>query len=153
MGVLARVDDGILRIQADDMDDEVDAAIAPEPRRALQQPNPEIDICCLAQRMDDHFDIVEGRQQWYEDAMTAFFTHHGVHYPILFLHHTSNDMMDPTHLGLSSITTRMMSHRVILFIFILFLLYLVLVFILVLLIFWCVLFFFKLGSLFYFCLF
>lgn len=63
----------------------------PAPQGAQQGPEPKIDIRYLVQRMDEslqrmyeRFDIMERRQQWYMDAMTAFFARHGFHYPTPF---------------------------------------------------------------------
>ena len=101
MRVLERGGDGVLRVRPDDVADE-EGAVEPQPRRvqrrrpaprgAQQGPEPEIDMRYLAQGIDrldmrvqnlsEYVAHVDRQQQWYGDALNAFFAHQGFQYSV-----------------------------------------------------------------------
>ena len=103
MCVLERGGDGVLRVRADDVADKEGAAEPqprwvqrrrPVPRGAHQGPESEIDMRYLAQGIDrldmrvqnlsEYVAHVGKQQQWYGDALTAFFAHQGFQYSVPF---------------------------------------------------------------------
>ena len=92
MRVLERGGDGVLRDRAD-----YEGAAEPQPRRvqrrrpaprgAQQGPEREIDMRYLAQgidRLSEYVAHVDRQQQWYGNALNAFFAHQGFQYSVPF---------------------------------------------------------------------